>query len=515
MADKENFDSQSPAELPPLARFTGSSILAMAMFALAAVVAYGSFGFQNKYAWGFTALTVIAGAAFMIGRSQQERAAPDQFAKQRTLLGVNAVTSVLLVLVLIVGVNYVAGRRVKTFDLTKNKANSLSPQTLDVLGKLTKPVQLKLYFMQPDPNTQTLLDNYKRESDQIKVDYVNVLKNPIDIPQTFSGQPMLIASEVTAPTPGKPGIVSTPAGKQQEISQIDEQGITSALMKLRDSTPQPIYFLSGHGEVDPSQAAAAQEALKAQNYTVKTFSLFGRNAKIPADAVAVLVAGPITDLSAQDVKVLTAYIANKGRLILMGGIARDAEPNWTALLKACGLKWNNGYVIEPQTGQYAIGKRGDVTRHPILRGTVADVWLPAAQAYTSITPAPSGVTVTPIFESDPDSRQVTTASGSAGANGSFVLAAAVEKGNSRILVVGSSAITADQIFSRGGDRSFFLAGVNWVVGNDALVSIPPKAQANNTLDPPLPMARLFSIVSVLVLPVVALMVGAVVWFRRR
>jgi ABC-type uncharacterized transport system involved in gliding motility auxiliary subunit len=60
-----------------------------------------------------------------------------------------------------------------------------------------------------------------------------------------------------------------------------------------------------------------------------------------------------------------------------------------------------------------------------------------------------------------------------------------------------------------------LSSVNWAVGNDALVSIPPKEPVSATLQMPDATARFATLLSLLVLPVLSLGIGAAVWWKRR
>jgi len=114
--------------------------------------------------------------------------------------------------------------------------------------------------------------------------------------------------------------------------------------------------------------------------------------------------------------------------------------------------------------------------------------------------------------------------------GPFVLAAAIERTQSgtlakepdtkvtegmRAVVVANASFITDNIFDHFANGPFFLGAVNWVVGNDALVSIPPKEAVTNSIDITAPTRRFITLFALLVLPILCLLVGGVVWWKRR
>jgi ABC-type uncharacterized transport system involved in gliding motility auxiliary subunit len=83
------------------------------------------------------------------------------------------------------------------------------------------------------------------------------------------------------------------------------------------------------------------------------------------------------------------------------------------------------------------------------------------------------------------------------------------------VVVGNASFAFDGYFRVYGNNSFFLSAVNWVVGNDALVAIPPKAPVTNSIAMTLSLQRFAVIISLFTVPLVLLLVGTAVWMRRR
>jgi ABC-type uncharacterized transport system involved in gliding motility auxiliary subunit len=111
-----------------------------------------------------------------------------------------------------------------------------------------------------------------------------------------------------------------------------------------------------------------------------------------------------------------------------------------------------------------------------------------------------------------------------------VLAAAAERttpgaagggstGGGRAVIMGNADFASDQVLQvfgqASGNMSFFLAAVNWTVGNEALVSIPPKPPVTNTITLSPDTGRFVALLSLFALPLLVIIVGGVVWWKRR
>jgi ABC-type uncharacterized transport system involved in gliding motility auxiliary subunit len=389
-----------------------------------------------------------------------------------------------------------------------------------------------------DGNVVSLLNAYAGASHHVRVDYLNAALEPLRLRelnlQMFNGQPTLLlqmaAAQNTSQSTSDGVTANTETANRQQVSMVDEQNITSAVLKLLDPQPRTLYFLSGHGELVPADAGAptpinaAAQALQAQNYRIKVLSLRGKNAQIPAKAAALLVVAPQVDLAAGEAAILQKYLSGQGRLMLLFDTPRAPLPRWRKLVQSLGLVVEDGFVIDPQSQepQIVTGTLEDRTRHPILRGVNAPVVFPGVAPMRA---NPAMRAIMPLFLSSPrtgsartqgDQIAVLQGRTSPARSGPFVLAAAYERpGGTRAVVVANSLFATDRFFSTYGNASFWLASLNWTVGQDTLVSIPPKAPVANTLSMPDQVRRFAQLFSLLALPVVMLIIGLGVWWKRR
>jgi ABC-type uncharacterized transport system involved in gliding motility auxiliary subunit len=142
------------------------------------------------------------------------------------------------------------------------------------------------------------------------------------------------------------------------------------------------------------------------------------------------------------------------------------------------------------------------------------------------SPAPQGLTTTAVLESSAASMAVPFAGGGEGEDGPFALVAAAERGGEatpgatspsemRVVFIATGRLADDKTFDLYANSDLFLSAINWTAGNDLLVSIPPKEPVRNTLTMPANVRRFTVLFSLSVLPFVVLLLGGVMWLKRR
>jgi ABC-type uncharacterized transport system involved in gliding motility auxiliary subunit len=85
----------------------------------------------------------------------------------------------------------------------------------------------------------------------------------------------------------------------------------------------------------------------------------------------------------------------------------------------------------------------------------------------------------------------------------------------RLVVCGDSDFAANSNLTLGGNVDLFLNSVNWLAEEEELISIRPQPEVSRELILSAWQARFLQYSSVIFLPCLVLLVGAVVWWRRR
>lgn len=421
-----------------------------------------------------------------------------------------AMGSILVFLAIIVAINWVSNRQNKRWDLTESQQFSLSDQTRQILGNLKSPLKVRVFHSTSD-SPQRYRDRfmeYEYQSRQVSVEYIDAESKPTESEKY----------EITA----VPTIILEYDGRTQRSTSADEQAITNALKKLIEGKTKKAYFLQGHGERDPDDAGTARgykgasAGLTDENFEVAKLTLAQTNA-VPADASLIVVAGANIDLLPKETELITAYLKDGGKLLLLidppekGGTVQPAS--LIALAKAWGIQVGDDLIVDPQ-GQ-ALGAGAEVpigmpTSHQIsakLRGTA--MAFSVARSVTPVEGGADGKFAQSITESGPSSWAETDvkslyATGrptkdvdkgdkagpiSIGAAVSAPAAAAppasgdkpadppaadAPKPEARLVVIGDSDFASNRWIGQLGNGNLFLNTANWLAQQEDLIAIRPR-----------------------------------------
>lgn len=500
----------------------------------------------NQYAY-YSAWAGLA--CVLVYMASQWREIADSFSKRQTRLGSIAFTTVAVVLALLIAVNYLASRRNKRWDLTANQQFSLSDQTRQVLQKLDAPVKVRV-FDQPAQfdRYRDRLEEYAYQSPQVSVEYLDLDKQNV------------LATQNQVQAYGT--VVFEHKGRTERVVSSDEQQLTNALIKVVTGQQRKIYFLQGHGEKDTASTeragySTAAAGLQSDNFATDTLVLVQAGA-VPADAAAVVVAGPTTDLLAPEIEALRTYLDAGGKLVVFvdpPGKDGAPMPNLTAFLRDWAVELGNNVVVDVSGVGQLIGTDESVPvaarypAHPIVENFRLLTAYPLAR---SVTPVSGGVgsrfaqtfietsanawgetDLASMFDSGKVENDKTR-----DLQGPVPLGAAVSipapdapaspepkegeakadeppKPESRLVVVGDSDFAANFAFGIQGNRDLFLNIVNWATQQENLISIRPKDPDDRRLTMTASQQVALRWLALLVVPAVIWGAGVYSWSRRR
>ncbi len=246
------------------------------------------------------------------------------------------------------GVNFLAAKYNKTFDITSDKINTLSSESLKVVKALDKETSLKVYYIE-DTNTaqiklilKKLFGLYERESVQIKSEFINAKWEPS------------AAEYLTKEDGNKISIyVDNGTKKEKVIDPISEETITSAMIRLNSNVKHKVYFTTGHGEKSTADEAPEglgefRKSLITRGLDTAALSLLNlKNGEMPKDLYALVIAGPIKPFSEVEKDILKAYVEDGGRLL----VALDPEfmTGFDDLFNVFGITLKKDYIVSVQS----------------------------------------------------------------------------------------------------------------------------------------------------------------------
>jgi ABC-type uncharacterized transport system involved in gliding motility auxiliary subunit len=325
-----------------------------------------------------------------------------------------------------------------------------------------------------------------------------------------------------------------------------------------------VYFVTGHGEKDPNGAderggySGANAALQRDNYTVDTLAL-AQQPEVPADAAALVVAGPTRDFLPAEIDALRRFLNKGGKALLMldPSDTPDAAPltNLIALAAEWGIEVGANVVVDQSSIGQAVG-RGPVApvvvaypTHPITERFRYMTMFPLAR---SVTPATSGGrNAQPLFQTSAQSWAETNLKDmnerraasydSADQRGPGVLGAAVnfaapdapaptppatpkpgeappeppKRAETRVVVIGDSDFASNEALGFEGNSDLFMNTINWVAEQENLIAIRPKSPDDRRVTMTEDQLRLVGWLSLIFVPGAVFAIGVYTWWRRR
>lgn len=441
--------------------------------------------------------------------------------------GSNSVITFLAFAGILVFVNVLAYQNPKTWDLTEDKSNTLSPETIEILGSLPQPVFARAYYTAraSSEETRKLLDRFVQNSNQkFSYEFIDPEFNPI------SAQADGIERDGT--------IILLMGDRKEPVTFATEQELDAALLRLMNPQTRVIYFLTGHGESSIEQASdisltQAANSLRKKNYTVNPLNLQGAG-KVPEDAKVVVLAGPQVPLAESEVQALDAWLDSGGSLIVMYEplpLSRfgDTPDLLAGLLAKWGITLNNDFVIDPNVNpaSFAISDPAAYARHPITEKLMGlNTVYPTARSITMGSETGSA-SLTPLVvtgsnawgETDftsIDQNQVNFVEGQDNP-GPLTLAVAAENTatRGRLVAFGDSEFAADALYARG-NGDILINAIDWAAEQEDLINLTPKPTMPRTFNAPGTLGIIGIILtSLCFIPLLVIAGGAWAWVSRR
>jgi hypothetical protein len=103
--------------------------------------------------------------------------------------------------------------------------------------------------------------------------------------------------------------------------------------------------------------------------------------------------------------------------------------------------------------------------------------------------------------------------------GPVTIAAAFERTNGdrqqRVVVVGNGSFLSNTFIGNGGNRNLGVNIVNWLAGDEDLITIQPRSAMDTSIDIDQVTLYLIAFAFLFALPLAFVITGTVVWWRRR
>jgi ABC-type uncharacterized transport system involved in gliding motility auxiliary subunit len=314
------------------------------------------------------------------------------------------------------------------------------------------------------------------------------------------------------------------------LTSLTEQDLTNLLLRLVRSAERQVSYLDGHGERKLDGRANHDLGDFGAQLGVKGFKTAPLNLaiapQVPDNVAVLIIASPRVDLLPGEVSKIKRWLEKGGNLLWL--IDNDSLHGMQGLADELGLKLTPGTVVDPAAGglklpatfalataygQHRITERSTITSvFPYARRIAAnegtkwrftplvDVaqggWLESGSIDNSVS-----------FDRNKDTP------------GPIVAAAALERDvgdrKQRVVVTGSGHFLANQYVGTLGNLDLGVNMINWLAGDDALITVQPRTRADLTLELSRAGLAVMGFGFLLLLPLALLICGGIIWWRRR
>lgn len=474
----------------------------------------------------------------------------DFFTMKTTRQGLNMGVLILLAAVLLIFVNFIAGRYNKTFDFSTTEKFTLSEQSKKILDNLKNDstnVQVKYFYKEGLEGVEA---NKKLFSNMVKIfqDYSSDAKSKIELELVEMNTRPKLTQEFGATKGSGEGFVEykgqksriEPQSTNSGQANYSEQDFINALIKTTRKEKKKIYFLQGHGERDvlneknETGVSALKQMLEKNSYLVEAHNMLEKGG-LPKDAHVIAIFNPENTFQKHEVGALQDYLISGGALFLTFD-----EKNVAGLgevLKQMGLELEKNYifnifnspsgpVVNAQQPTVAVqySPTSEITRY--FASNASSVFL-RPNSLKMLT-APPTVQVDPLVKSPEASVALENFDGQQfkGQPQSYILAAEIKgklkensPGNFSAIVFADTDFLSNQFIYQNSNKDLVLNAFSALAQEKDLIALAPKEPQASKMTMTIPEFNQyykFIVVGLfLPIPFIFLIISFVMWLRRR
>ena len=397
---------------------------------------------------------------------------------------------VVLFVCLVVVVGYLSSQYHVAKDITQANRNILTQGSANILKAIKGPINVTVYATNDDANhgdtfRKGMIDfmaRYQREKKDINLKFINPTLEP------------KLAQEANIKEDGE--VVVEYNKRTEHISPpIAEQEMTNLLVRLARTNTQAIMFLDGHGERHLQGVKNHDLGEFGKQLEVKGFKFANPDLTIaqavPANGAMLVIASPQVDLSDIEAKKIKAYLESGGNLLWL--LDDDNLRGLKEVADYLGFKVSPGIAVDMTAAQYGADAKvafaSMYADHAITRNFQLRTLFPEAHEVDATASYEFGWKVSRLVEVAPNGWLETEKIVDGGKNqravfdektdkrGPINIGVAMEreygKKGQRVVVMGNGNFLSNTFITNGGNLDFGVNIVNWLVGDDSLITIQP------------------------------------------
>lgn len=454
-----------------------------------------------------------------------------------------------IVIALVVAVNLVVGQlpsSVTQIDASSRQLYTIGEETENLVRGLEQDVTL--YYVVTGGNENEyisrMLERYEDLSDHLTVEKVDPELHP-----TFTSQytdEEVSDNSIIVVSGDKSRVVGSSDMLVQElnyytysyqVTEFDGEGqVTSAIAYVISDNLPVLYQLTGHDE--QSLGSSLTDSIEKNNIEIQDLSLLTEES-VPEDAAALLICSPSRDISEEEAQKILSYLEGGGKVLLFTDYSQEEMPNLESLLTNYGLQKGTGIVMEGDSSYY-YPQRPDVlipeinTDSSVLSGLTDDVYaliqdaqpVETLEEYRDTLEIENLLTTTDsgYVKEVSEDGMISFQQEEGDDTGTFAVGVSVteaidDETESQLIYFSSSTLTADELdqYVSGGNSEILSCILTNLceMEDNITFNIPAKSLSVEYLSYTNQSAAIFKVIVIAVIPAAFLLVGFIIWMKRR
>ncbi len=465
--------------------------------------------------------------------------------KRRMRFGTNWFVLIAVVLAAFVLLNVALEQLPLSLDFTREKLYTLTEKTESDLDTLRNDIEIIALYDQVKGRSDSsrsmvmkVLDLYDRY-DKVTVRYVDLTKNPTFVRDLVGEERVSDYSEGDYIVRCGNRVRRIASNSMFNITQVNlfysaatglmaEPMINAAIRYVQQDQVPVVYFSNGFGEKDLALYTTLQKRIENYGYDIAELDL--SKEEIPDDAALLVFLGPTQDLSTVAAEKLNVYFQQGGGygvFLMDRQVTGVSLENFNRVFSLFGMGINNDLIAEadPLTGE-PFG----FTARVLMNGPFADraeLNNPTTQVFETrslrILNTTGNYTTIPLIYTSENATSMAAVGGEKTVGKSLVAAASeytytTSLQSSKIVLGGSSLAMQDSYITKWGysGAGMFVYYMNWmyssVLGSE---EVETKTFDTSTVVTTTSQQKQLFVFSVVIFPLLILLTGGVIWFRRR
>ena len=441
---------------------------------------------------------------------------------------------VVLFIALIFLLGFLANQYKFSKDITQANRNTLTTGSINVLKQMQGPITLTVFASEDDVNNGdtfrqgiiNFMARYQRTKPDINVKFISPIKEP------------KLAQENGIKEDGEV-VVEYQKRSEHIRPPFAEQEMTNLFMRLSRTSQRAVMYLDGHGErnligLKNNDVGEFGKQLESKGLKFANLNLTIES-EVPLNGSMLVIASPQKTISPIEAKKIKKFLESGGNLLWL--LDDNNFRGLDEIAAYLGLSVSSGQVIDPAEKVEGVNENiasaSSYGEHAITRNFMLGTRFSNAHEVNAKGTLDNGWEVSKLIEVSPNgwlessqvmTNQKPTFDKSKDKPGPINIAVALQrvygKKGQRVVVVGNGNFLSNTFITNGGNLDLGINMINWLSGDDNLISIQPMPLKDVNVT--IPDNQMSFIIAWTVfhsfeyfIPIGFFVLGILFWFKRR